>query len=243
MAPPPRCNRGTTRSFLNSAVFSQLESRQIDGVCKDENDQQRRDEERRGYMLFAHHRSPLLRSPFSGFVQEFQRLSPPVSINSRGTQSSSCRRSNVCFPPIADISGLNDVARMSGNKSFVISFYVAFALWFTATRYSPPSFYSSFLSPAVTAALTFTTVALFLAVLVLVGWGALKARSFPWLDAAVAVGAVVGFDLFWRFFLSPLAWDAFKLTSIALGIATPLIVVLGVVAMFSLWRPSDTALG
>lgn len=89
MAPPPRCNRGTTRSFLNSAVFSQLESRQIDGVCKDENDQQRRDEERRGYMLFAHHRSPLSRSLFSGFVREFQRLSPPVSINFRGTQSSS----------------------------------------------------------------------------------------------------------------------------------------------------------
>lgn len=119
---------------------------------------------------------------------------------------------------------------------------MAFALWFTATRYSPPSFYSWLLSPAVTAALAFTTVALFLAVLVLVGWRALKARSFPWLDAAVVLSAVVGFDLLWRFFLSPLAWNAFKLTSIALDIATPLIVVLGIVAAFNLWRPRERAL-
>ena len=130
---------------------------------------------------------------------------------------------------------------MSGNRSLVVGYYVAFALWFTAIRYSAPAFYSRLLSPAMAAALVLAVVASFIAVLAQVGWRALKARSLPWLDAAVLVGAVVAFDLFWRLFLSPLHWDAFKLISIAVDVATPLIVVLGLAAAFSLWRPRKSA--
>lgn len=133
-----------------------------------------------------------------------------------------------------------DAARMSGNRSLLVGYYVAFAVWFTATRYSAPTFYSWLLSPSVTAALTFATVALFIAVLVLVGRRAFKARSLPWLDATVLVGALIGLDLFWRFYLSPFTLDAFKLTSMTVDIATPLIVVLGLAAAFGLWRPRES---
>jgi hypothetical protein len=114
-----------------------------------------------------------------------------------------------------------------------IMFYVAFALWFTATRYSSPGFYDWLLAPIVGDVLRLCTFALFFIVAILAVRRATRAASFPWLDGYIAGGAIVGFDLFWRFFLSPLARDAFKLASISLDIGTPLIAALGVGAMIA----------
>lgn len=125
-----------------------------------------------------------------------------------------------------------------------IAFYVAFALWFTATGYSSPAFYGWLLAPVAGTVLMFSTVTLFLMVVVLVARQGAKTASFPWLDAAVVACAIVGFDLFWRFYLSPFAGNAFKLTSIVLDIATPAIAVLGLAAVVSrLRRPGKVIVG
>ena len=136
------------------------------------------------------------------------------------------------LPPIADFSGLAEDAFMSVRPNpSVIGFYVAFALWFTATRYSAPSFYSWLIAPAAQSALSIVTIVLCPTAIVLATRRALRDGSLPWLDLAVVGCTLLGFDLFWRFYLSPLAGDAFKLTSIAVDIATPLIAALGVVAV------------
>lgn len=149
------------------------------------------------------------------------------------------------FPPIADMSRLPDAAPMSARaKPFTIAFYVAFALWFTATSYSSPGFYGWLLAPIVGNILGFSLIALFLVVVVLAGRRAVREASFPWLDLAVVGCAIIGFDLFWRFYLSPLAWDAFKLTSIAVDVATPLIAALGLAAVvYELRRPAQIVAG
>lgn len=129
-------------------------------------------------------------------------------------------------------------------KPFTIAFYIAFALWFTATRYSSPGFYGWLLAPIAGNVLGLSTTALFFAVVVLAARRAVREASFPWLDVAVVGCAIIGFDLFWRYYLSPLAWDAFKLTSIAIDIATPLIAALGLAAVVSeLRRPAQTFAG
>jgi len=108
-----------------------------------------------------------------------------------------------------------------------ITFYVAFALWFTAMRYGSLSFYSWLLTPFVDEGLVFCTVALFLAVVILVAWRGFKTSAFPRVDAVVAGSVIVCFDLVWRFNIGQFAWDAFKLISLALDIATPAIAILG----------------
>jgi hypothetical protein len=45
-------------------------------------------------------------------------------------------------------------------KPLTIAFYVVFALWFTATRYSSPAFYGWLLAPAVVNILALGTVGL-----------------------------------------------------------------------------------
>lgn len=114
-----------------------------------------------------------------------------------------------------------------------VTFYVAFALWGTATSYSSPSFYSWLLAPAAGTSLTLSVVGLFASVVILVARRGVRTAAFPWLDAALIAGAHLAFDLFWRFYLSPLAWNAFKLTSMVLDMATPIIVALGVAAVVS----------
>jgi hypothetical protein len=64
---------------------------------------------------------------------------------------------------------------MSGRNPYTLAFYVAFALWFTATRYSPPSFYG----PMLTSLLGLATMATLVAVAVQVGLRAMQAVSFP----------------------------------------------------------------
>ena len=141
--------------------------------------------------------------------------------------------------PIADISGLADTARMSMRpKVLTIAFYILFALWFTASRYSTPGFYDWLLTPAIGTMLMSGSIAMFFMVIVLAARRGVKEASVPWLDAAVIACAIIGFDLLWRFYLSPFAWDAYKLTSIVLDMATPVIVAMGLAAVVSEWRRS-----
>lgn len=114
-----------------------------------------------------------------------------------------------------------------------IAFYVAFALWFTATRYGSPSFYDWVFTPVVGYILGVCTVVVFFMVVALAAWRAVEAASMPWLDVAVVGGVLVGSDLFWRYYLSAHTWDAFKLTSIVFDSATPLIAALGMAVLVS----------
>ncbi|MCJ8159940.1 hypothetical protein, partial [Sphingomonas sp. LaA6.9] len=147
--------------------------------------------------------------------------------------------------PVADTGGMADAARMSmRSKPLTVAFYIAFALWFTAIRYSSPGFYGWLLAPVVGTVLTLGTIALFFMVVVLAARRGVRAASFPWLNAAVIACAIIGFDLFWRFYLSPFAWDAFKLTSILLDMATPIIAALGLAAVVGeLRRPVQVIAG
>ena len=128
---------------------------------------------------------------------------------------------------------------MARTNVLIIAFYVAFALWFTATRYSSPGFYNWVFARSVGDILSVSTIMLFFMVVALAAWRAVEAASFPWLDVAVVGGSVVGSDLFWRYYPSPHAWDAFKLTSIVFDIATPLIAAMGMAVLVSeLRRPT-----
>lgn len=111
-----------------------------------------------------------------------------------------------------------------------VIFFVAFALWFTATRYSSPSFYTAMFAPVVGNVLELAPPALFVAVLVIVVTRAVKTASFPLIDFAVAGCALVGFDLFWRYGMSRFGWEVPKLASLILDIASPIIVALGFAA-------------
>jgi len=103
------------------------------------------------------------------------------------------------------------------------AFLVASALWFTATRYSPPSFYGSLGSVLAILIFALVVAVIFVA----------SRRALPWREIALTVGALISFEAFWRFYLSRTAWDAFKLTSIALDIGTPLIALLGIAALLA----------
>lgn len=84
------------------------------------------------------------------------------------------------------------------------------------------------------------TIGIFLTVVILAAWRGIKAARFPWVNAATFGCAIVGFDLFWRFYLSSGVWNAFKLTSMTLDIGTPAIAILGMFAVGSeLRRPSQ----
>lgn len=138
---------------------------------------------------------------------------------------------NVRFPHVADISRLVDVASVSSRpKVFTLAFYIAIALWFTATRYSGPGFYAWQVASVVQDVLGVAIFGVLLVVVALVVRRSIRVAIFPWVDLAVLAGAIIGFDLVWRLCRS-LAWDAFKLTSIVLDIATPLIVALGLIAV------------
>lgn len=139
--------------------------------------------------------------------------------------------------PIAGTSKLADVAVMSARKkSLTIAFYAAFALWFTAMSYSGPGFYGSLIHPFVQDVFGIVLWGIFVAVVVVVARRSISVASIPWLDLVVFGCAVVALDLFWRLYLSPDAWDAFKVTSVVVDAATPIIGAIGVAALVGEWR-------
>lgn len=113
-----------------------------------------------------------------------------------------------------------------------IAFYIAFALWFTATRYSEPGIYAALLGPMVGAAISLALVSLFGIVVVVIARGAVRKHSFPWIDLISFVCSIVSFELVWRFVLSRTA-DLFKITSLPLDIATPFIAAVGIAVLVS----------
>jgi hypothetical protein len=123
-----------------------------------------------------------------------------------------------------------------------IAFYVAFAMVFTATRYSGPGFYGSLFGQFFQGALGLLLLGIVCAVLIGVGRRSLRTKSFPLVDLVWLGGAVLVLDLFWRLYLSPHAWDAFKLTSVVLDAAQPLVGVLGLISLVAEWkRPQQLA--
>ncbi|KHL24222.1 hypothetical protein PK98_14640 [Croceibacterium mercuriale] len=125
---------------------------------------------------------------------------------------------------------MDDAALVSSRpEPSTVAFYVAFALWLTATGYGGSGFYAGQLAPVVQDVLSLALFAGFLIVVALVIRRSLRAAAFPWLDIAVVAGAFVGFELVWRY-CRPLAWDAFKFASLSLDMAAPLVVALGLKA-------------
>lgn len=119
-------------------------------------------------------------------------------------------------------------------RNVTIIFYFTFALWFTAMRYSGgPWFYAWLFVSIIQEALTFANYSLFCIIITFVVHRAIRTKRFPWTDAAILGSTFIGFDLFWRFYLSPKAWDAFKLTSLYLDEASPMIVCLGITALIT----------
>ena len=122
------------------------------------------------------------------------------------------------------------------THTVTIVFYVVFALWFTANRYGGSGFYSGLIAPIVAVALVVVTFALFCVIVLLAARRAFSEKSLPWADAIIFGCSIVAFDLFWRFYLSPHAWDAFKLTNFVVDAATPAVAFLGICAVVGEWK-------
>jgi hypothetical protein len=103
-------------------------------------------------------------------------------------------------------------------------------LWFTVLRYHGLGFYAWQFAPLVKDVLGFATFGAFVVVAALRVRRFIRTATFPWVDIALVGGAILGLDLLWRFCRS-MAWDTFKLTSLGLDIATPLIVLLGLLSL------------
>ena len=132
-------------------------------------------------------------------------------------------------------------------SALTIAFYLAFALWFTEERYAATGLYAGLFGWlfgwhfGVIAAnlLRVAIVVTLLSVAALVVRRSIRSGKLPLLDASILGVAIIGADLFWRFYLSPYAWDAFKLASVVIDLASPLIVVLGVFAARTIATPAD----
>ena len=129
-------------------------------------------------------------------------------------------------------------------SALTIAFYLAFAPWFTEERYTGGGIYAGLFGWhfGVIAAnlLRVAIVVTLLSVAALVVRRSIRSGKLPLLDASILGVAIIGADLFWRFYLSPYAWDAFKLASVVIDLASPLIVVLGVFAARTMpLRPTD----
>ena len=126
---------------------------------------------------------------------------------------------------------------MNGRiEPLTITFYLAFALWFTVMGYSGPGFYGWLIHPLAQFVLGIVLCSIFFAVVVAVARRSLSLASIPWPDLAIFGGALVAFDLFWRLYLSPHAWDAFKVTAAVVDAAAPIIAAIGVAALVIEWR-------
>ena len=124
-------------------------------------------------------------------------------------------------------------------SALTIAFYLALAPWFTEERYTGGGIYAGLFGMIVANLLKLVVVASLLLIIALVVRRSIRAGSLPWRDASIFSLAIIGTDLFWRFYLSPNAWDAFKLASALIDLASPLIVVLGVFAARTIATPSD----
>ena len=114
-------------------------------------------------------------------------------------------------------------------------FFIAFAAWATSASYQGPGFYGWVLGQTAQSALMLVTFGTFLAVAFVALLRALRHNVFPWGDGLVAGGALVCAELLWRFWISRGPADL-KLIGAILDVATPLIVVLGILAFVAEFR-------
>jgi hypothetical protein len=77
---------------------------------------------------------------------------------------------------------------------------------------------------------------MFAAVAIAVARRSMRTATIPWLDLAVFGLALLASDMFWRFYLSPHAWNAFKSISVLVDASTPIIGAIGVAALVGEWR-------
>jgi hypothetical protein len=128
-------------------------------------------------------------------------------------------------------------------SALTIAFYLVFALWFTEERYTGVDIYGWHFGAIAANLLRVAIVVTLLSVAALVVRRSIRSGKLLLLDASILGVAIIGADLFWRFYLSPYAWYAFKLASVVIDLASPLIVVLGVFAARTMaLRPTDKSL-
>lgn len=93
-----------------------------------------------------------------------------------------------------------------------------------------PDFYAWHLTPIVQDVLFVAMVGVLFVVAAIAVRRSVRTATVPWLDIVVLVWAIIAFDLLWRF-CRALAWDAFELASLVLDVATPIIIVMGSMAV------------
>jgi hypothetical protein len=127
---------------------------------------------------------------------------------------------------------LSDIALVSARRnSLTIAFNVAFALWFTAMSYSGSGFYGSLINSTAQDVLGLTLWSIFAAVVIAVARRSMRMATIPWLDLAIFGLSLLASDMFWRLYLSPHAWDAFKFVSVLVDASTPIIGAIGFAAL------------
>ncbi|MEN7536349.1 hypothetical protein [Aurantiacibacter flavus] len=135
------------------------------------------------------------------------------------------------------MSKLADTILMSGRtKPLTIAFYLAFAVWFIAMIYVGTGLYRWLIHPYAQIVFNGALWVTFIAIVVAVARRSLRLASIPWIDLVVFGCALVALDLFWRFYLSLHAWDAYKITSVMADAAAPIICGIGIVAFVGEWR-------
>ncbi len=112
-------------------------------------------------------------------------------------------------------------------------FYAAFAASHVQDRHTSPYFYRWVVGEWFQIALALLILAAFLMVVFGALTRSLRHRRFPWAHAASAFGALVTAELIWRYGVNSLPGMGFKDVAIALDIAKPVVLALGLAAILS----------
>ena len=112
-------------------------------------------------------------------------------------------------------------------------FYASFAVSFVQGRYTSPEFYRWVVGELFQTAIDLLILASFLIVIFGALTRPLRHRRFPWAHAACAFGLLVAAELIWRYGVDRLPGMGFKDVAIALDIAKPVVLALGLAAILS----------
>jgi hypothetical protein len=112
-------------------------------------------------------------------------------------------------------------------------FYAAFAASVVQDAYTSPEFYRWVVSAAFQMVLVLLILAAFLVVVLGALLRSLRVGRFPWGHAAAVIGALVGAELIWRYGVNSLPGMGFKDVAIAVDMAKPAILLLGLAAILS----------
>jgi hypothetical protein len=112
-------------------------------------------------------------------------------------------------------------------------FFAAFAASFVQDRYTSPDIYRWVAGDMFQAALDLLILAAFLVVVLGASIRSLRHRLLPWAHAASAFFALVTAELIWRYGVNSLPGMSFKDVAIALDIAKPIVLMLGLASILS----------